>query len=70
MKKKTHNELEPYLFKSRDALIWLLEQEGIKLTQIGRIFNMHTSNVSRAIARKAVGWKPAHETLFKNLVKK
>lgn len=70
MIKKTHNDLEPILFDTRDELIWVLEYVGYNATQIARMFNIHVSNVSRAIARRERGWRPAHATILKSINKK
>jgi len=68
--KKTHNDLDPILFDTRDELMWTLDFVGYNTTQIAKVFNIHISNVSRAIARRERGWRPAQAALIKSLIKK
>ena len=42
----------------RDELIWALDLQDYKPAQIGRIFNLNRSTISRIIEARPKDWKP------------
>lgn len=47
-----------YLFDKRAELVWALDYQDYNGEDIGTVFNVHRSQISRILARKPKGWKP------------
>lgn len=51
-------KVEQHLMDKRDELVWALSLQDYNRADIGKIFNVHRSVISRIMKKKPRDWKP------------